>query len=298
MPKVLILGSTGMLGREMARTNFTGYEVIELNRNEQAVIRVNQHVKIDSKLTDVENKLNFKDVDFVVNCIGLIRQKIDEKNRDSVNGALIANFEVPLKLIALSERFDFKIIQIGTDCVFSGLRGNYVETDPHDAVDVYGKSKSLGEIPHENLSILRTSIIGKEMNTASSLLSWFLSQPKGAVVNGYSNQLWNGVTVWHFANFVKGIIEEGTFEKYSGVHHVLPADKVNKEILLKNFASTFKREDIDVIPFPSGPLVDMTLSSNNMQLNNDLWKLAGYTRPLSIEEMIVEYSSFTEIGGT
>ena len=76
MPKVLILGSTGMLGREIARIDFAGFEVIEINRGLKPVSKVNQHIQIDSEFSDIENKLNLKDVDYVINCIGLIRQKI------------------------------------------------------------------------------------------------------------------------------------------------------------------------------------------------------------------------------
>jgi hypothetical protein len=159
------------------------------------------------------------------------------------------------------------------------------------------KSKSLGEIPHENMSIIRTSIIGKEVHSTSSLLSWFLSQPHGAVVPGFTDQIWNGVTVHHFAKFVKGIIEKKTFNNYAGVHHVVPADKVTKEGLLRNMASAFHREDIEVMPVSSGRALDMTLSTNNPQLSDSLWKNAGYSRPLSIEEMVVEYSLAIRAGG-
>ena len=297
MPKVLILGSTGMLGREIARIDFAGFEVIEINRGLKPVSKVNQHIQIDSEFSDIENKLNLKDVDYVINCIGLIRQKINSNSLDSVRDAVIANFKVPLKLVALSEKFNFKILQIGTDCVFSGTDGNYTENDPHDAIDVYGKSKSLGEIPHANLSILRTSIIGMEAKTNSSLLSWFLSQPKGAVVSGFTDQLWNGVTVRHFAKFVKGIIDENHFEKFSGTHHIFPTNKVTKEKLLKIFASAFGREDIEVVPVSSGRELDMTLSTNNVNFNETIWKLAGYPSALSIEEMIVEYSLAIKSGG-
>jgi dTDP-4-dehydrorhamnose reductase len=286
-----------MLGREMAGIEFAGYEVIELNRSTKPVSKYNKHLQIDSELSSVENRLNFNDIEFVVNCAGLIRQKIDESNPDSVNNAIISNHGIPLKLITLSEKFDFKVIQIGTDCVFSGQRGSYVESDWHDAIDLYGKSKSLGEIPHKNVSVIRTSIIGKEVGSNTSLLSWLLSQPQGAIVPGFTDQLWNGVTVRHFAKFVQGIIEKKTFDKYAGVHHVVPANKVTKEGLLRNLASAFHREDIEVFPVSSGRVLDMTLSTNNPQLNDALWKIAGYPCPVSIEEMILEYSFAKRPGG-
>ncbi len=297
MPKVAVLGSTGMLGREIASTNFMGYEVVELNRANQPVIESNQHVRVDSKLTNLESSLDLNEIQYLVNCAGLIRQKIDESNSESVVEASVANVDIPHKLIALSEIYNFKIIQIGTDCVYSGSRGNYIESDSHDAKDIYGKTKSLGEIHHENLSIIRTSIVGREVKTNNSLLSWLLSQPQGACVKGFSDQVWNGVTVLHFSKFVAGIITSKKFELFSGVHHVVPADKVTKEQLLRHFTSAFDRQDIQVEQTLSGHRLDMTLSTNNMLFNEALWKLAGYMSPLSIQEMIVEYSLDIELGG-
>lgn len=286
-----------MLGREVALTKFIGYEVVEINRRSAPVSFANRHIQVDSKLSNIETVMDFSKVDYLVNCAGLIRQKIKEEKLDAREAAMKANFELPLKLVSLSERYNFKIIQIGTDCVFSGKKGSYIETDRHDAADLYGVTKSLGEIPHANLNILRTSIIGKEANTSNSLLSWFLSQPKGAVVSGFTDQLWNGVTVRHFAKFVKGIIEEKAFEKFSGIHHVFPSNIVTKEKLLRIFASAFGRKDIEVVPVTSGRKLDMTLSTNNVIFNDSIWKLAGHAHPLSIEEMIVEYSLAIKSGG-
>jgi dTDP-4-dehydrorhamnose reductase len=297
MRKIAVIGSTGMLGREVSRTTYPGYNLIELNRRSSPTVNSNEHLQIDSNLNNLEAKMNFEEVDYIINCAGLIRQKIEENNPESRRRAFEANFEIPLKLVTLSEKYNFKIIQIGTDCVFSGHKGSYVETDSHDAQDLYGKSKSLGEIPHENLSVLRTSIIGLEVESNSSLLSWLLSQPKNATIQGFTDQLWNGVTVLHFARFVSSIIRHDRFSDYSGVHHVVPATVVTKDSLLRAFARVFNRRDLRIVSKPSGREANMTLSTNNPNLNNLLWNLAGYSHPLSIEEMILEYSSFIQLGG-
>lgn len=297
MPKVAVIGSTGMLGREVARSKFDGYDIVEWNRRSTPVVNSNEHVQIDSNLSHLEKKSNLNEISFVINCAGLIRQKIDENSLYSRANAVKANFDLPLRLLSLSEKYNFKIIQIGTDCVFSGRAGNYKESDIHDAEDIYGKTKSLGEIPHENLSILRTSIVGLEAQSNSSLLSWFINQPRNARVKGYSDQIWNGVTVFHFAKFVSSIIDQNVFNQFSGVHHVVPSDSVSKEKLLKFFGNAFGREDIEIESVASGRDLDMTLGTNSPSLNSLLWKLAGYSHPLTIEEMILQYSSLIKSGG-
>ncbi len=295
--KIAVIGSTGMLGRAVANADFAGYDIVEINRHSAPVLKRNYHVKIGEDISNLEDLIDLKNIDYIVNCVGLIRQKMNKKILDHREAVLYANFKIPLKLVALSERYNFKIIQIGTDCVFSGAKGNYLETDRHDALDLYGKTKSLGEIPHENLSIIRASIVGKEFNSQNSLLSWFLSQHKDAKIKGFTDQIWNGITVHHFAKIVAGIVNSQKFDQFARVHHVVPADAISKDLLLRMFATAFGRDDIQIVAEKSGRNLNMTLGTNDPALNQMLWKLAGYGHPLSIQEMIVEYSSFIQSGG-
>ena len=101
------------------------------------------------------------------------------------------------------------MIQIATDCVYSGKTGGYNEDSLHDALDAYGKTKSLGEVRSSTFLNIRSSIIGPEINHKVLLLEWFLKQPKGAVLNGFSNHLWNGVTTLQFAELCLTIIKKG-----------------------------------------------------------------------------------------
>ena len=105
------------------------------------------------------------------------------------------------------------------------------------------------------------------------------------------------MTVLHFAKLVSSIISHDKFRDYSGVHHVVPANVVTKDSLLKIFARVFNREDIQIESRPSGREVNMTLSTINPNLNKLLWNLASYSHPPTIEEMILEYSSFIQSGG-
>ena len=279
-----------MLGSEVAKLFVRNYEIVELNRQKFPAYARNGHFQIGSNPNELKSFFGHEKVNYVINCAGQIRQKIDEKNVISRNTAVQANFELPLILAELSEKFNFKVIQIGTDCVFSGQKGNYTESDRHDAHDIYGKSKSAGEIPHENFSILRSSIVGKEKESNYSLMSWLLSQPLGATINGFNDQYWNGISVLHFAKFIKAIIENGSFENFKGVHHIVPNDVVSKAELLTLFSKYFGREDLRIESVPSGNALNMTLSTSHASVNETLWNLAGYCAPLTIEEMILEYS--------
>lgn len=207
--------------------------------------------------------------DIVINCIGLIKPKIKH----------------PIDAILVNARFPYMLphntIQIATDCVYSGLKGNYVESDLHDATDVYGKTKSLGEAPH--IKNLRCSIIGPEVKNHISLLDWFLAQKEA---NGFTNHLWNGVTTYHFAKIAQGVVREGI--ELPQLQHIVPADKVTKAELLRIIAKAYKK-DIKVTDVEAEP-IDRTLSTENPELNKELWQVAGYSEPPTIEQMVEELS--------
>jgi dTDP-4-dehydrorhamnose reductase len=295
MIQVAVLGSNGMLGREFSRQKPDGIGITELNRKPFAEFEKNSHFQLTHELSNIESFLETNKVDYVINCAGLIRQKINENVRSSRISAVQSNLQLPLNLLRLSEKYNFKILQIGTDCVFSGRKGNYLEVNKHDAKDLYGRSKSAGEIDHANLRILRASIIGIEKNSSSSLLSWLLSQDLNAEVRGYTDQLWNGVTVFHFARIAYAAIASEAIEKDFHVQHLIPKDVVSKSKLLEFSSIHFGRTDIIVNPFASGSPLDMSLGTINPEFNQLLWESAGYHEVLSINEMIAEYATSLHI---
>jgi len=114
--------------------------------------------------------LDIPRVDYIINCIGVIKPFIDDDRAKSI----YLNSLFPRELATHCKRYGIKLIHITTDCVFSGRKGNYREDDEHDCLDFYGKSKSLGE-PHKDCMVIRTSIIGEEIHKNASLISWVKS---------------------------------------------------------------------------------------------------------------------------
>lgn len=205
----------------------------------------------------------------VINCIGVIKPYCNDVQRAIKVNALFPH------------RLPKGTIQIATDCVFSGNKGNYIETDNHDATDVYGRTKSLGEAPH--IKNLRCSIIGPEQKNHLSLLDWFLQQE--GEVDGYTNHLWNGITTFHFARIVQGVLREGIELPY--MQHIVPANTVSKMKLLRLLANAYKK-DIRVRGVEAPETIDRTLNTIDPAMNRRLWKAAGYSQPPSIEQMIRE----------
>ena len=164
-------------------------------------------------------------VDFIVNCIGVIKPKIDEKNPNSIKETILTNSYFPMELQNLAFENQIKYIQIGTDCVFSGIDGSYTESSYMDAKDLYGKSKIVGELEGMNKYLIRSSIIGPEEGKGSSLMNWFLNNTQQEV-SGYKNHLWNGVTTLNFAKVVEGFILSSEFNFKT--QHLIPKNTITK----------------------------------------------------------------------
>ncbi len=280
-----------MLGSAMAKLfEIQGFEVIEFNRSGKPVMNRNRVIEFDAcTTTNLQNKILSLNVDVIVNAVGMIRQIIDESSAESVKRAFQINSDFPRMLNELSIKSSIPVIQIGTDCVFSGSHGNYVESSKFDPKDVYGKSKFEGERFSKNTITIRTSVIGKELNSSNSLLDWVLNQEKNAIVKGYTNHYWNGVTTLHFAKVVAGIILNSAYNL--SVHHLVPSNIVSKFDLIKVIAETFGREDLKIIEYRTDISINRTLSTNDFSQNSIFWRWAGYNRAPSIQAMVDEFAN-------
>lgn len=287
--RVAILGATGMLGR-MVLSYFlrhTNFDLLVTSREEFAGLpskRCSTALLDATSSISAEMRHALKSCDVIINCIGLIKQKINDSSPDDVSRAILVNAVFPHRLQQAVTNQKTRIIQIATDCVYSGMNGRYHEQSPHDGHDVYGKSKSLGEVGAPNFCNLRCSIIGPEAGTQSSLLGWFLGQNLHAVINGFTNHTWNGITTYHFARIVHGIILSGTWPP--STRHVLPADSLTKAALLRIFAERFDRRDIAVNDMQTPQAIDRSLITRFPKDNTALWQAAGFGEPPTIAEMI------------
>lgn len=295
MTRVLILGASGMLGSVvldwMQRDPSLAIHATCREPRQSAQIRA-LYPAVTVQLCDVERDgpPELDGIDWVINAIGVIKPYIRDDNRAEVERALHVNSLMPVRLAERAERSGSRVIQIATDCVYSGRDGGYTETALHDATDVYGKSKSIGEVISPNVVHLRCSIIGPELNGHRSLLDWFLGQPRDARVNGYRNHAWNGVTTLHFARLCAGIIHES--RQLTHVQHVVPGNDIAKSDLLLCFAQDFGRTDITITPVDAKDVVDRRLRTIDPATNSAMWRGAGYSTPPTVETMVAELAAY------
>ena len=269
MMNVLVLGISGMLGsmvfhylsiNEKLKVYGTAREPADLShQNIFQFDAVNFTEEYFLKL------ISKTDPDYIINCIGIINKYCTNDNQEGIQNAILVNSLFPHKLAHYTDKLSpkTKIIQIATDCVFSGNKGNYDENDIHDPVDIYGKSKSLGEVVSNNLINIRCSIIGPELKNKSSLLEWFLAKYDSEVVSGFNHHFWNGVTTLQFAQFCEEIIPGNKFDYLRKLNHTVHYcinESISKYELLLIFKEVFIR-NIEIVKVDEAKRLDRTLAS-------------------------------------
>ncbi|MEV0806082.1 SDR family oxidoreductase [Micromonospora sp. NPDC050200] len=209
--RVLILGASGMLGhtllRELGRAE--ELDVHGCARNVHAVRATlpahlsRQVVPVGdvTELGTLRGVLSALHPDVVVNCVGVIKQRPEV---DDAAQTIAVNALFPHVLAEECGAIGARVIQVSTDCVFSGRRGGYREADPPDPGDLYGRAKLLGETTRGNALTLRTSIVGHEIGSARSLVDWFLSQT--GRVTGYRRAIYSGITTTEFAAMLRTVV--------------------------------------------------------------------------------------------
>jgi len=253
--KVIVLGGTGMLGHVVFEYLFSKYKDDVIFSSRGSALDSSFH--FDALLSDYNS---IPDCDYIINCIGIVKPLISK----SVENAIIINSLFPILLAKYCKQKNIRLIHITTDCVFSGQKGKYVEDSFHDALDIYGKTKSLGESCQNESMVIRTSIIGEEIKSCLNLIEWVKSQ-KGKQVNGYTNHLWNGVTTLQYAKICDQIIEKDLYKE--GLYHVF-SDIVSKYDLVSMINEYFGL-NITVKPFEAGVSCDRTMLTNK-KLNSIL----------------------------
>lgn len=301
MNTVTILGGTGMLGAMLVRVLAAELPQWRVRATARAGVEPEPITGVEWSTFDAESDDEaqwaavLRDTRWLINAVGVIKPYIHDDNAAETARAVRVNALFPHRLAERTAGGGTGVIQIATDCVYSGARGGYGETDGHDALDVYGKSKSLGEVPAPHFLHLRCSIIGPERSRHLSLLDWFRGQPAGIGLNGFANHLWNGVTTLHFARVCAGLLQ--TAEPVMGRRHLLPADRVSKDELLRIFAREFSRPDLRVTTANAAVAVDRTLTTLHPADNAALWRAAGYAQPPTVADMVGELARHMAAGG-
>lgn len=238
--KILILGATGMAG------HVAYYYLKETGKYDITNVVFRNKLTKDSIVLDITDKKATEELiksikpDIILNCIGVLIKG----SLEFPDNAIYINAYFPHLLEHLAKEVNSKLIHISTDCVFSGKKGNYSETDFKDADDVYGRSKALGEITNNKDLTIRTSIIGPELKqNGEGLFHWFMKQ-KGSI-NGFCSAIWGGITTIELAKAIDITIEKDII----GLIQLSNGEGISKYDLLCLIKKIWNKQDIEILPF-------------------------------------------------
>lgn len=236
--KFLVLGATGMAGHTIGLYLWErGHEVTAFSRRKSFFL---QNIVGDVKdLVLLRELLRAGDYDVIINCVGSLNQFAEQ---DKANAVYVNSF-LPHWLAESIEGSKTRLIHMSTDCVFSGLQGNYTESALPDGTSFYDRSKALGEIDDEKNLTFRNSIIGPDMSEKGiGLFNWFMKQR--GTVKGYTKAIWSGVTTLTLAQ----AMEKAALDGLSGLYHLTNNESITKYELLRLFNKYFCNNELQIIP--------------------------------------------------
>lgn len=239
--KIFVVGGGGMLGHKLVQMWRDKFEVWTSLRKDNGVYkefgifdpkRTVEHIDV-ADTRKVEEIIGAVKPDVIVNAVGVVKQISQSRN---VVDTLQINSIFPHLLKEIAAQNKCRLINISTDCVFSGLKGNYTEDDAADAADLYGRSKHLGEVGGAGCLTLRTSIIGRELLTGHGLTEWFLAM-EGRRIKGYKNAVFSGFPTIVLAGILSDLIKN--HPHLEGLYH-LSSDPIDKFSLLQLLKDAYK----------------------------------------------------------
>lgn len=262
--RILVLGVTGMLGStifsalaaDSATTTFgTVRQPADIGKLPEAVRnQIVSGVRAED-IASLAQAFSATRPDVVINCVGIIKQL---PSASDYLASLTVNALFPHQIAKICEQNDARFVHFSTDCVFSGSKGEYRESDLADADDLYGRSKKLGEVEYGNAVTLRTSIIGHEIGSAHSLIDWFLAQQ--GEIKGYRKAIFSGLPTVEVARVLRDyVIPNPTLR---GLYH-LSVDPISKLDLLRLVAEIYGK-DIQIIP-TDDVRIDRSLNSDRFR---------------------------------
>ena len=250
--RFLVLGCNGMAGHTISLyLQGQGHQVKGFARQKSRITDTFVGDARDTAL--VRQVLDSGYYDAAVNCIGVLNQFAE----DDHEAAAYLNAYFPHFLAKMTANLKTMVVHISTDCVFSGKRGGYKETDFPDGETFYDRSKALGELCNQKDITIRSSIIGPDLRSDGiGLMNWFLQQ-KGAV-KGYKNAIWTGQTSLQMAKTIEHMVKE----KASGLYHMVPEASISKYELLVLFNKHLRKQPI-IIESDESVRVDKSLKRTN-----------------------------------
>ena len=277
--KILILGIDGMIGHKIAQSLNNNFDVIGSLRkdiNSQSLGLKNCSLfKRDFLVDNFISFFNKISPDVIINCVGITIRRGVSKN--FLNTKFL-NQQFPHEINNWVSKNNKKLIHLSTDCVFDGIKGNYIDDEKPNANDIYGLTKSKGEINNDKALTIRCSMVGREIFNHTELFEWLYSM-KNKKIQGYTNVLYSGVTTVWMGRVIYKLLSENI--DLNGIYNIA-SKPISKYQLLSKLARAFKL-NVNIVPNPN-------IKSNKILNSRKFTEITGINTP-DWDDLIEEFKN-------
>ena len=270
--RIGVTGASGMLGTALIDELSDKHEVFATSRSKGL-----KKDGIQWECFDLTNSQNLNqwlvDVtpDVVVHCAAMVDVDKCEDNVDFAKNLHIGTTKIIANYL---DRNNKKLIYISTDSVFDGKKNRpYVELDKVNPLNIYAKTKLLGEQPvllMEDGLVLRTNIIGWGRSGNISFAEWML---KGLVESKpltlFDDVIFSPLNVSDLSVIITQTIDSGI----SGLYHCASKDYISKYDFGIKMAEVFnlsisniKKISVEDMNFKANRPKNMALDSSKLSL--------------------------------
>jgi len=244
LKKVIITGSSGMLGKDLVKTFLADEEFeihgFDIKKSNFSPLNYCEHCFDLTDLSKLDNALKTINPHIIIHTAAIVNLKACEQDFN-----MASKLHIDVARTLAKEKA--KIIYISTDSIFNGLKGDYSEEDIPDPLNNYAKTKYLGELAvkanNSNSIIIRTNIFGYNLPLRNSLVEWALkSFEKGVAINGFDDVIFNPIYTKQLSEVILKLLEKN----WVGLINVGSANSISKLRFLQYLGEVSRYSNISI----------------------------------------------------
>jgi dTDP-4-dehydrorhamnose reductase len=290
--KVLVTGASGLLGTKLAQLAQESGHNVESAYGEHAP-QFGKPIRLDiTSETDVLEHVSRSKPDVVFNTASVTNVDLCEQQPDL---AMRVNGEAVGIIARACREYDAFLIHVSTDYVFEGKRGLYREGDKPAPINVYGRSKLLGEeqLEHNtpNYLLARTSVLyGWGRQHRPNFATWLIGKLKaGENVRIVSDQFASPTFNTHLAR----MLLEAAERRLNGIIHMAGATRINRFDFSLELARAFRFDQALITQTDANPTSWSALRPRDSSLDVSKATTMLSAKPISVEEALQQFRAET-----
>lgn len=234
MKKVLITGSSGMLGGSLIRAFLPDkrFSLTGMSRSFTGLLSDKDQIRVDFSQPASLQSVDVT-ADVIIHTAAITDLKLCETDPELAHKVHVEATAELVKKVKPGGVF----LYISTDSVFDGKKGGYSESDVPNPLNTYAQTKLKGEqvslAGFSRTMVIRTNIYGFHDGLKNSLAEWaFQEWSKGKSISGFTDIIFNALYTGQLADVIKTIVEEGV---YYPVLNVASQEFISKYDFLNTF---------------------------------------------------------------